>query len=73
MSLREEIGFLNKEQEAAGMPALDSRRRLQESDARLKAFNLKKKSQASNIPRASQQYGAGSGQIDPKSGKQLIM
>ena len=73
MSLREEIGFLNKEQEAAGMPALDSRRRLQESDARLKAFNLKKKSQASNIPRASQKYGAGSGQIDPKSGKQLIM
>ena len=72
MSLREEIGFLNKDQEAVGMPALDSRRRLQESDARLKAFNLKKKSQASNIPRASQKYGPGSGQIDPKTGEQLI-
>ena len=43
MSLREEIGFLNKDQGAVGMPGLDSESRLQDSDARLKSFNDKRK------------------------------
>jgi hypothetical protein len=57
MSLREEIGFLNKEQEAAGMPALDSRRRLQESDARMRAFNNQRKNQVTQMTKAFNQRG----------------
>jgi hypothetical protein len=57
MSLREEIGFLNKEQEAAGMPAMDSRQRLQASDARMKAFNDQKKRQVTQMTKAFNQRG----------------
>jgi hypothetical protein len=57
MSLREEIGFLNKEQEAAGMPVMDSRQRLQASDARMKAFNDQKKRQVTQMTKAFNQRG----------------
>jgi hypothetical protein len=57
MSLREEIGFLNKEQEAAGMPVMDSRQRLQASDARMKAFNDQKKRQVTQMKKAFNQRG----------------
>ena len=66
--LREVINWMNAEQESSiapagkykgkvGMPALDSRRRLQESDARMRAFNNQRKNQVTQMTKAFNQRG----------------
>jgi hypothetical protein len=42
-SMREVLGWMNKDQQAEGMPALDTAQRLKESDAMRKAFDLNQK------------------------------
>jgi hypothetical protein len=42
-SMREVLGWMNKDQQAEGMPALDTAQRLKERDAMLKAFDLNQK------------------------------
>jgi hypothetical protein len=56
-SMREVLGWMNKDQQAEGMPALDTAQRLKERDAMLKAFDLNQKSQVSNIGKAFAQRG----------------
>lgn len=56
-SMREVLGWMNKDQQAEGMPALDTAQRLKESDAMRKAFDLTKKNQVSNFGKAFAQRG----------------
>jgi len=56
-SMREVLGWMNKDQQAEGMPALDTAQRLKESDAMRKAFDLNQKNQVSNIGKAFSQRG----------------
>jgi len=56
-SMREVLGWMNKDQQAEGMPALDTAQRLKESDAMRKAFDLNQKNQVSNIGKAFAQRG----------------
>ncbi len=50
--MREVIGWMNKDQAAAGMPSLDSARILKEGDAMTKAYDLNQKNKLAQATRA---------------------
>lgn len=70
--LTEVLGWMDKDQQAAGMPASGFEGRLRGVESQRKKL-LSNSKGGKAIPLASQKYGAGSGQIDPGTGRQMIM
>jgi hypothetical protein len=70
--MTEVLGWMDKDQQAAGMPASGFEQRLRGVESQRKKL-LSNSKGGKAIPLASQKYGAGSGQIDPGTGRQMIM
>lgn len=70
--MTEVMGWMDDDQQDAGMPASGFEQRLRGVESQRKKL-LSNSKGGKAIPLASQKYGAGSGQIDPGTGRQMIM